>query len=221
MDRLTSLLGLVAMVGLAWLMSSHRRQIKWRIVIGGTALQFLLAVFVLRTDPGREFFALVGRLIEAAAIGATEGIMLAINVAAMLLAFLALIAMCNAGLAWLGGLLGYTWSLSLALAYLFAPLAWLMGIEWADCLKVGELLGLRMVTNEFVAYQQLSEWLKEGSTQLNPRSQIIATYALCGFANFASIGSKSGASARWSRNGAPIWPGWDFVPCSAVRWRAS
>jgi concentrative nucleoside transporter, CNT family len=132
-------------------------------------------------------------IIEAASIGATEGMKLAVNVAAMLLAFLALIAMSDAAVVWVGNQFGQHWSLSATLAYLFAPIAWLMGVEWADCLNVGELLGLRMVTNEFVAYEKFAEWLKAGSSvQLTPRSQVILTYALCGFANFSSIGIQIG-----------------------------
>ncbi len=128
-------------------------------------------------------------LIEAAAIGAAQGMKLAINVAAMLIAFLALIALCDGLLGYLGGLFGWEWSLSAILSYLFAPLALAMGVEPADCLKVGELLGIRMVANELVAYERLAEWTAEGSTvELSPRSEIILTYALCGFANFASIG---------------------------------
>jgi CNT family concentrative nucleoside transporter len=132
-------------------------------------------------------------IIEAATIGATEGVKLAINVAAMLIAFLALIAMTDAMLGWTGAWFGFDWSLSAALSYLFAPIAWLMGIEWADCFKVGELLGLRMVTNEFVAYKQMAEWITpESDVQLSARTQVILTYALCGFANFSSIGIQLG-----------------------------
>lgn len=132
-------------------------------------------------------------LIEAAAIGAAQGMKLAINVAAMLIAFLALIALCDGMVGWLGGQFGLEWSLSTGLSYLFAPLALLMGVEFADCLRVGELLGVRMVTNELVAYEMLAEWMREGSeVQLSERSQVILTYALCGFANFASIGIQIG-----------------------------
>jgi len=132
-------------------------------------------------------------LIEAAAIGATQGMKLAINVMAMLIAFLALIAMLDGILGWAGSLLGWEWSLSASLSYLFAPLALVMGIEPADCFKVGELLGLRMVTNELVSYEMMSEWMREDSgVTLSPRSQVILTYALCGFANFSSIGVQIG-----------------------------
>jgi CNT family concentrative nucleoside transporter len=147
-------------------------------------------------------------VIEAAAIGAAEGARLAINVAAMLLAFLALLAMLDAGLktlgqaaAWLGEqsvwqkdvLAGRDWSLSAALGYLFAPLAWLMGIEPRDCLRAGELLGLKMFATEFNAYAQLGQWEQPGSgVELSPRTVSIVAYALCGFSNFASIGIQIG-----------------------------
>ena len=132
-------------------------------------------------------------LIEAVAIGAAQGMKLAINVAAMLIAFLALIALFDGIVGWMGAQIGYQWSLSIALSYLFAPLALLMGVEWADCFHVGELLGVRMVTNELVAYEMMAEWIRDGSeVQLSERSEIILTYALCGFANFSSIGIQIG-----------------------------
>ncbi len=135
-------------------------------------------------------------VIEAAAEGASSGLKLALNVGAMLLAFVALIAMANGFLGWLGeSIAQYTgyegarnWTLELAFGYAFAPFAWLMGIPWKECVLSGEVLGTKMVLNEFVAYAQLAE-LKE---QLSPRSFTILTYALCGFANFSSIGIQLG-----------------------------
>jgi concentrative nucleoside transporter, CNT family len=132
-------------------------------------------------------------VVEAAAIGATEGMKLAINVAAMLIAFLGLIAVLNLFVGWVGGLFGQEWSLAAALSYLFAPLAWIMGIQAEDCLHSGKLLGLRMVANEFIAYEEFSRWIKPDSgVELADRSQIILTYALSGFANFGSIGIQIG-----------------------------
>ena len=118
----------------------------------------------------------------------------------MLPAFLALIAMFDFVLGWAGAWVGrwltgeaFEWSLAVLLGYLFSPLAWLMGIERGDCIRAGELLGLKMAANEFVAYQRLGEWLKEDSAvQLSQRSVHILTYALCGFANFGSIGIQIG-----------------------------
>lgn len=132
-------------------------------------------------------------LIEAAAIGATDGMKLALNVAAMLLVFLALVAMLDKGVGLIGGLFSLDWSLRSGLGYAFAPMAWLMGIESKDCLHAGQLLGLKMATTEFVAYEELSRWLKpDSSVQLQPRTVAIMTYALCGFSNFASIGVQIG-----------------------------
>lgn len=132
-------------------------------------------------------------LIEAAASGATDGLKLALNIAAMLIAFLALVAMADAIVGWTGSWFGQSWSLAVLLGYLFSPFAWLMGIERADCLRAGELLGLKMATNEFVAYQRLAVWvLPESGVELSQRSQHILTYALCGFANFSSIGIQIG-----------------------------
>jgi CNT family concentrative nucleoside transporter len=132
-------------------------------------------------------------LIHAAARGAADGAKLAVNVAAMLIAFLALIALANAIIGWAGRIFGQIWSLELGLGYLFAPLAWLMGVEPNDCFNVGVLLGKKLVANEFIAYQELAVWIQpDSAVRLSARSQLIATYALCGFSNFASIGIQIG-----------------------------
>jgi CNT family concentrative nucleoside transporter len=136
-------------------------------------------------------------LIHAAANGAADGVKLAINVAAMLIAFLALIAMFDFVLGWAGSWFGFrganAWTLAGMLGRLFAPLAWTMGIPWADCPEVGQLLGLRVVASEFVAYDQLAGWLApDSAVKIGERSAAIATYALCGFATFASIGVQLG-----------------------------
>ena len=139
-------------------------------------------------------------VVEAAANGTLDGLRLALNVGAMLIAALGLIALLDGCLGLLGrgvgyllGVEGMEWSLSAALGYLFAPFAWLMGIEAADCLAAGELLGKKMVANEFVSYLQLSQWMEPGSkVDLSPRSVAILTYALCGFSNFSSIGIQIG-----------------------------
>lgn len=360
MEHFVSLFGYVCLLFLAWLMSSHKSVIPWRVVIGGTLLQFLFAVFILKTGPGLVFFSWVGdvftslldfsdagarfvfgekfkefffafkvlptiifvsslmsvlyhikvmqwvvdvlawlmqrtlgtsgaetlsasanvfmgqteapllikpylaamtqselnavmvggfatisggilaffvgmnipaghlvtasvisapaslviaklmlpelekpatlgtsrfevppagvNIIEAAANGATQGMILAANVAAMLIAFIALIAMCDKGLAIVGSFLHQSWSLKGGLGYAFAPLAWLMGIDWKDCLKGGELLGLKMALNEVIAYDDLAK----SREMLSERSFVIMTYALCGFANFSSIAIQIG-----------------------------
>lgn len=130
---------------------------------------------------------------EAASIGAADGLKLALNVGAMLIAFTALMALADALVIWGTSFIGTKHTLGNLMGYLFAPLAWAMGVPSDDCLKVGELLGIRTVTNEFIAYQQMSELLKPDSgVVLAERSKVILTYALCGFANFASIGIQIG-----------------------------
>ncbi len=131
-------------------------------------------------------------VIDAAARGASEGMSLALNVGAMLLAFIALIQLLNALLGWSGGLMGLDGiTLEGLLGAAMAPVAWLMGVPWQDARVVGELMGLKTVLNEFVAYLQLSSILA-GDSPLQPRSVIIATYALSGFANFSSIAIQVG-----------------------------
>ncbi|PYT32286.1 MAG: NupC/NupG family nucleoside CNT transporter [Acidobacteria bacterium] len=130
-------------------------------------------------------------VIDAAAQGAGDGLHLALNIGAMLIAFLALIAMINGVLGWGRTMPGLWWlppSLEQIFAWLFAPVAWLMGVAWNDCATIGNLLGTRLVLNEFVAFLQLGP-LK---AHLEPRSFTIATYALCGFANFSSIAIQIG-----------------------------
>ena len=121
-------------------------------------------------------------VIDAIGRGTGEGLHLALNVGAMLISFLALVALVNAVL----GLAGV--SLQQILGWLFAPIAWALGVPWRDAPVIGNLLGTRMVLNEFVAYSQLGPM--KGT--LDPRSFTIATFALCGFANFSSIGIQIG-----------------------------
>ena len=130
--------------------------------------------------------------IDAAAGGAAEGLKLAVNVGAMLLAFIALVALANSLVGWVGALLGFDGlSLELILGWILAPLAWLMGVPWTDAPTVGSLMGMKTVLNEFVAYLQLSSILG-GDEPLAARSVVIVTYALCGFANFSSIAIQIG-----------------------------
>jgi len=132
-------------------------------------------------------------VIEAAAIGASDGLKLAVNVAVMLITFLALIAMVDAAIGWVGSLFGLQWSLQVALGRVFAPIAWLMGVPWDECQHAGRLLGLKTVTNEFLAYDQLGQWLQEDSAvKLSDRTQSIMIYALSGFSNFGAIGIQIG-----------------------------
>ena len=140
-------------------------------------------------------------VVDAAARGAGDGLSLALNVGAMLIAFLALLA----GVDWAVGFVGdicervfnavssdadvdFQWGLASMMGWFFAPLAWLMGIQWEECSIAGELLGYKLFANEFIAYQNLSELQASTDTALTPRTTVILTYALCGFANFGSIG---------------------------------
>ncbi len=130
--------------------------------------------------------------IDAAARGASEGLALALNVGAMLLAFIALLALINGLLGWGFGLVGVEgFSIQRVLGWIGAPMAWLMGVPWQDAWAVGTLIGEKTALNEFVAYLHLGSMLQEG-VQLDPRSVVIATYALCGFANFSSIAIQIG-----------------------------
>jgi CNT family concentrative nucleoside transporter len=131
--------------------------------------------------------------IEAAANGAGVGLQLAMNVGAMLLAFIALIAMFNGILGFFGGFFGYPdFNLSVITSYLFAPLALLMGVPLSECLVVGDLLGKKLILNEFVAYSELATMLNSPNNPLSGRTVVILTYALCGFANLSSIGIQIG-----------------------------
>ncbi len=133
-------------------------------------------------------------VIEAAANGAADGWRLALNVGAMLLAFIALIAMIDYPLNWIGGMIGFeeatgrALSLSTILGYLLSPLAWVIGVPWQDAITVGGLIGEKVVTNEFVAYAHMNEI----QDSLSPKALLISTYALCGFANFSSIAIQIG-----------------------------
>ena len=132
-------------------------------------------------------------VIGAAASGAAQGLQLALNVGAMLMAFIALVALLNAGLGWVGSFWGQDGlSLQWILGQLLRPLAWLMGVPWQDTTYVGGLIGIKASLNEFVAYSQLGADLAGGGITLQPRSVIISTYALLGFANFSSIAIQIG-----------------------------
>jgi CNT family concentrative nucleoside transporter len=138
-------------------------------------------------------------VIDAAAQGAGDGLRLVLNIAAMLIAFLALIAMLNGMLHWAHTLPFLGWlpeSLEKIFGIVFAPVAWVMGVPWHDASAIGDLLGTRLITNEFVAFVQLGPMRKT----LDPRSFTIATYALCGFANLSSIAIQIGGIGALAPN---------------------
>ena len=138
-------------------------------------------------------------LLGAIARGTTDGLGLALNIAAMLISFLALIALANGILGGIHSWLGLTWfpsSLQQIFGVLFAPVAWVIGIPWHDCTAIGNLLGTRMVLNELVAFSMLGPQ----KAMLDPRSFTIATFALCGFANLSSIGIQLGGIGALAPN---------------------
>lgn len=139
-------------------------------------------------------------IIDAAAAGAGDGLRLALNIGAMLLAFIALIALLNWPLTWFGDVtglaaaIGKPTDLATIFGYLLAPIAWVIGVPWQDATTVGSLIGQKVVINEFVAYLQLAG-IVNGQTPgvtLTEEGRLIATYALCGFANFSSIAIQIG-----------------------------
>lgn len=150
-------------------------------------------------------------IMEAAARGASEGMTLAINVAAMLIAFVGLMAMVDWGLSLLpasvcNGMPTAGWvaeckpvSLSYIMGIFFTPIAFLMGVPWSESLRVGTLLGEKLVLTEFIAYVDLGK-IQASADPLSPRAAIIASYALCGFANFASVGIQLGGIGGMAPN---------------------
>jgi CNT family concentrative nucleoside transporter len=140
--------------------------------------------------------------LAAIARGTGEGLAMAINVGAMLIAFLALIALTNGIMGgihnFLGGhgILWFPTSLQQIFGWAFAPVAFIIGVPWHDCVQIGNLLGTRMVINELVAFSMLGPM--RGA--LDPRSFVIATFALCGFANFSSIGMQIGGIGALAPN---------------------
>ena len=160
--------------------------------------EIITDVKVSNTKIGENF-------LSAISIGTGEGIKMAVNVAAMLLVFIALIAMANSIFSGIGSFVGlnswvaantvyYSFSIEFVLGYLFAPLMWLVGVAKEDMTLMGQLLGIKLVASEFVGYTQLVD-LKNSASSLHftyQKSVIMATYMLCGFANFASIGIQVG-----------------------------
>jgi CNT family concentrative nucleoside transporter len=136
-------------------------------------------------------------ILGAIARGTVDGLHLALNVGAMLITFLALLALLNAMMGWTH--IHIAWfpsSLQQVLGWVFAPVAWLIGVPWRDAGTIGNLLGTRMVLNEFVAFAQLGTI----KASLDPRTFTIATFALCGFANFSSIGIQIGGIGALAPN---------------------
>ena len=136
-------------------------------------------------------------LVDAATRGSSEGLTLALNVAAMLIAFTAMVAMINALLTWTSAKIGLTQSgqpvsMQMILGWIMSPLAWLCGIPWSEAQPVGSMLGIKTVLNELIAYADMQARFVADRNFISDRSALIALYALCGFANFASVGIQVG-----------------------------
>lgn len=132
-----------------------------------------------------------GSLIEAISKGANDGMHLALIVGAQLIAFIALIATINGLLGWCGGFVNHSdFSIQTIFGWILGPMAWLMGCPWADAQTVGSLIGQKIVLNEMVAYTDLLKHIQEGT--IDGKAKLLATYALCGFANFSSVGINIG-----------------------------
>lgn len=137
---------------------------------------------------------------DAAARGASSGLLLAANVGAMLVAFIALIALANGGLGWLGNLVGVEGlKFELLLGYLFSPFAWLIGIPWHEAVEAGNFIGQKLILNEFVAYVN---FMQDGAA-LSEHTRAVITFALCGFANFSSIAILLGGIGLMAPNRRP------------------
>jgi len=155
------------------------------------------------TSGGVEFKVerIDANLVDAATRGTTEGLGLALNVAAMLITFTALVALTNALLGWGTNHLHLgTLTLEQILGWIFRPFAWLTGVNWEESGRVGSLLGIKTVLNELIAYSQMKDLFAANPRFLSPRAALLATYALCGFANFASVGIQVGGISSLAPN---------------------
>ncbi|MTD41114.1 NupC/NupG family nucleoside CNT transporter [Erwinia sp. CPCC 100877] len=158
---------------------------------------------ILKNDPDRPT-----NVLDAAAAGAASGMQLALNVGAMLLAFVALIALLNGMLSGIGGWFNHPeLSLQLILGWVFAPLAWLIGVPWSEATVAGSFIGQKLIINEFVAYLNFGEYLKDDATVaaaglqvLSDHTKAIISFALCGFANLSSIAILIGGLGSMAPN---------------------
>ncbi|WP_144158316.1 NupC/NupG family nucleoside CNT transporter [Paraburkholderia sp. BCC1885] len=206
-------------------MSSGMASVAGSVLAGyaglGVNLEYLLAASFMAIPGGLLFAKLIfpttepsrvvlegldfderrsANVIEAAASGASIGLRIAINVGAMLIAFIGLIALLNSAVSGIAGLFGHPQiTLQSLLGWVFAPLAWLIGVPWHDAPLAGNFIGEKMILNEFVAYVDLSPYLKgarsvaaAGLQVLDPKTLAIVSFALCGFANFSSIAILTG-----------------------------
>ena len=180
------------------LRESASRNLLAAILMTFPATIYLAKIVIPETDSPETLgrLALDGEpmaanVIDAAARGTRDGLVLAVNVGAVLIAFIALVTLVNLGLGWVGWFLADPdLSIQKILGWLLAPLAWRIGVPWGECGTVGGLLGIRTVTNEAVAYEELGKLVRGGG--LSERSTMLTTIAMCSFANLSSIGIQVG-----------------------------
>jgi len=180
------------------LRESASRNLLAAILMTFPATIYLAKIVIPETDSPETLgrLALDGErvaanVIDAAARGTRDGLVLAVNVGAVLIAFIALVTLVNLGLGWVGWFLADPdLSIQKILGWLLAPLAWLIGVPWGECGTVGGLLGIRTVTNEAVAYEELGKLVRGGG--LGERATMLTTIAMCSFANLSSIGIQVG-----------------------------
>ena len=180
------------------LRESASRNLLAAILMTFPATIYLAKIVIPETDSPETLgrLALDGErvaanVIDAAARGTRDGLVLAVNVGAVLIAFIALVTLVNLGLGWVGWFLADPYlSIQKILCWLLAPLAWLIGVPWGECGTVGGLLGIRTVTNEAVAYEELGKLVRGGG--LGERATMLTTIAMCSFANLSSIGIQVG-----------------------------
>jgi CNT family concentrative nucleoside transporter len=189
---------MVVYAGLPMLSAGH---IVTASVLGAPAGLLMAKVMFPETEEsetgGRHHFRTERTAVnslDALCVGASEGVMLSLNIVAMLLAFVAVVALLNALLAWPQQAAGVAAPITLQqiIGWLNAPFAWLIGVPWTDCGFIGQILGERIVLNEFIGYIHLSNYADANPGALSPRAITLASYALCGFANFASIAIQIG-----------------------------
>lgn len=170
-------------------------------VLGAPAGLLIAKIMFPETEPSEtgerchfETKRTAANSIDALCTGASEGVLLSINVMGMLIAFVAIVALLNGLIVWPQNALGIATPLTIqqVLGWANAPFAFLMGVPWKDCPFIGGVLGERIVLNEFVGYLDLSNYVKTHPGEIDPRSVTLASYALCGFANFSSIAIQIG-----------------------------
>jgi CNT family concentrative nucleoside transporter len=186
--NLISFLGIFVLAGFAWLCSSDRKVLNWRVIGWGIALQLFFALFIFVIPIGSTFFLVINNIVVKVLDSATAGTKFLFG----RLAFLGLLALLDLVLGWFGGYLNhwfglhFDWTLKSILGFVFYPFTLVVGVPPHDAMAIAKLVGERTVVTEAVAYQHLAQLMSQGAIA-NPRSALVAAYALCGFAHVASL----------------------------------